>query len=335
MEDKNFSNIEPVIQRFVHGNASLGDEELLYNWIKDNPENRKRLFQEKDIWESAKLGTRQLNELELDQWLALQDRIVSNKLPLTKIKEFLKIAAIVIISVGAGWLGRYIYTQEIFLNHSVDLKRVEATKGQLKEIFLADGTHVWLNSDSELSFPSQFDANNRKVELSGEAYFEVTANEEKPFFVKTKNHTVKVVGTHFNICEYPEDHIIETTLEEGKVKIITGNVIHDLFPGEQSSFNIETSKVRINKADLDIYTSWKDGRYDFNNEPVGRIFQMIERWWDVKIIYPEEALKNERISGVLRRYRPVEQHLKVIQQLIPLDFKIENDIVKIKLKLKK
>ncbi|QGY47972.1 DUF4974 domain-containing protein [Maribellus comscasis] len=328
MENQKFSNIELVIQRFVQGQASVEDEKLLYSWIKENPENRKRLFQEKDIWESAKLGTKQLNDLELDQWLSLQDRIASRKLRFSGVTEIMKIAAIVIISLGVGWIGRYLYSQHPFIKKTVEMKTVEATKGQLKEVFLADGTHVWINSDSELSFPSRFDANNRRVELAGEAYFEVKANEEKPFYVKTKSHTVKVVGTRFNVCEYPENHTIETTLEEGKVKIITGNIVHDLLPGEQSSFNTETSKVRIGEADLEIFTTWKEGRYEFRNEPLGKIFQIVERWWDVEIDYPEE-LKNERISGVLRRYKPLEQHFELIKQLLPIHYEINSDEVRI------
>lgn len=330
MESKNFSNIEPVIQRFIQGNASSEDEKIIYDWLRDNPENRKKLFREKDIWESGKFGSKQLNSIELEQWLAIQERIASQKLRISKITEVLKIAAIVVVSLGLGWFGRYFYMQETFLNQTTELKTVEATRGEQKEIFLADGTHVWLNFDSKLSFPNQFNSNNRKVELKGEAYFEVTANEQRPFFVKTKNHTVKVVGTHFNICEYPENHIIETTLAEGKVKIITGNFIHDLLPGEQSSFNTKTSKVRISKADLEVYTTWKDGRYEFNNEPLGKVFQIIERWWDVKIDYPEK-LKNERISGVLRRYKPLEQHFELIKQLLPIQYVINSDEVKITL----
>lgn len=330
MENKNFSNIESVIQRFIQGNASDDDEKIIYDWLHDNPENRKTLFHKKDIWESSRLGTGELSKIEQEQWIVLQNRIASQKLRISKITEVLRIAAIIIISLGLGWFGRYFYMQETFLNPHTELKSVEATPGQQKEIFLADGTHVWLNSDSKLSFPNHFNSNNRKVTLQGEAYFEVTANEQKPFFVKTKNHIVKVVGTHFNICEYPESNIIETTLAEGKVKIITGNLVHDLLPGEQSSFNTETSEVRISKADLEVYTTWKDGRYEFNNEPLGKVFQIIERWWDVKIDYPEK-LKDDRISGVLRRYKPLEQHFELIKQLLPIQYVINNDEVKITL----
>ena len=321
-----------AIEHFVRGNATPAEEKMLYNWVKENPENSKQLFREKDLWEASQLALPRLTGVEFGQWLELQERISATKRRDYRIKEILRIAAIVIFALGAGWLGHYFYSGFSFNASQVEQKTIEASKGQIKEIFLADGTHVWLNSDSRLSFPTGFSENNREVELSGEAFFEVTASEEKPFLVKTGNHMVKVTGTRFNICEYPESKIIETTLEEGKVKIISGNLFKDLLPGEQSSYHTESAEIRISKTDLEIYTVWKEGRYDFNNEPVGKIFQIIERWWDVKIEYPEEALKNERISGVLRRYKPVEQHFEVIQQLIPLDFKMTNDVITIKLK---
>jgi len=328
MEEIIFSNIDLVIQRFQQGNASPDDERIIYKWIKENPENRDRVFRGKDIWESTLLGSKQLNELENKQWLKLQERILASKSRSLSIVDLIKIAAIVILSLGIGWFARSLYTQLSFSWENAEIQSVKATKGQIKEIILADGTHVWLNSESELSFPDRFNANNRNVKLTGEAYFEVTADDKKPFFVRTGNHTVKVVGTRFNVCKYPDNNIIETTLAEGKVKIITGDIIHDLLPGEQSSFNTSTANVRISKADIDVYTSWKDGRYEFRNEPIDKIFQIIERWWDVKIEYPD-SIKEERISGVLRRYKPLEQHFELIKQLLPIRYEIDNDKIKI------
>lgn len=155
---------------------------------------------------------------------------------------------------------------------------------------------------------------------------------DKPFFVKTGNHTVKVTGTKFNICEYPESKIIETVLEEGKVKIISGNFIKDLFPGQQSSFNTETAQINISEKDFEIYTAWKDGRYEFKNEPIEKVFRIIERWWDVNINYPETKMKNERVSGVLKRYKPLEQQLYVIKHLLPMEYTMDNDTIVITLK---
>jgi ferric-dicitrate binding protein FerR (iron transport regulator) len=332
MERKQPQNIESVIQNYIQGNATVDEEKMLYLWIKENPENRKMLFREKEMWQASKLGTRELNDIEFENWFELQDRIFGPKQKSFRLNQILRIAAIVIFALGAGWFGHYLYSSQIFSAEQAELKTVQVSKGQIKEVFLADGTHVWLNSDSQISFPSNFTEDNREVELSGEAFFEVTANQDSPFLVKTKNHTVKVTGTRFNICEYPESKIIETTLVEGKVKIITGNFIKDLKPGQQSSFNTETAQIRISEPDFEIYTAWKEGRYDFKNESVCKVFKIIERWWDVKIEYSDEAFKNEKISGVLRRYKPVEQHFEVIRQLIPLEYKIDNDLITVVVK---
>lgn len=332
MDNKKQQNINSAIQHFITGNASSDEQKLLLDWINKNPENSKILFGEKDIWDSSLLGAENLNKIEVEQWIALQERIGKQNQKTIQFKEMLRIAALVIIALGAGWYGRYWFSEVSGAKQMVEMKSIEASKGQVKEIFLADGTHVWLNSDSKLTFPSGFTSNSREIELLGEAFFEVTSDENNPFLVKTKNHTVKVTGTKFNICEYPESKIIETTLVEGKVKILSGNFIHDLKPGQTSTFFTESAKVKISGPDFEIYTAWKDGRYEFNNEPISKIFQIVERWWDVEIDYPEQKLKDERISGVLRKHKPLEQHFQVIQQLIPIDFEMNNDEIKIHLK---
>ncbi|WP_372949484.1 FecR family protein [Mariniphaga sp.] len=332
MESINMPNIEPIIHNFLQGKSTPDEDKILYLWVKENPENRKTLFQEKDFWEASRLGTQKLNEAEFNHWFELQDKIIQQNKKVNRLKEVLRTAAIVILSLGAGWLGHSLVSSGVFANKQIEMKQVESFNGQLKEIFLADGTHVWLNSGSKLSFPSGFNAENREVELSGEAFFEVTANEEEPFLVKTQDHIVKVTGTRFNISEYPESNIIETTLEEGRVKIITGNFIKDLYPGQQSSFNTRTAEIRIGETDLEVYTTWKDGFYEFNNESVCKVFKIIERWWDVKIDYPEKDLKDERITGTLRRHKPLDQHFDVIKRLVPFNYKIESDLVTVSLK---
>ncbi|GAB1452174.1 FecR domain-containing protein [Draconibacterium sp.] len=325
-------DIEKAIGHFIQGNAGPEMQKILLDWLKENPKNQKILFGGKDLWDASQLGSSKLKEIEVQQWIKFQERISVQNNKITLLKEIFRMVAVVVISIGLGWTGHYLYTLDVFHNKQVELKTIEAMKGQLKEIFLADGTHVWLNSDSKLSFPSEFSEKTREIELQGEAFFEVTANVENPFIVKTKNHKVKVTGTKFNICEYPESKIIETTLVEGKVKIITGNITKDIFPGQQASFNTATAEIRINKTDFEIYTAWTEGKYDFKNEPIGKVFRMMERWWDVQITYPESELKNEKISGVLRKHKSLEQHFEAIKHLVPIKYEIGNDIVKVSLK---
>ncbi|QIA08126.1 FecR family protein [Draconibacterium halophilum] len=330
MNNKNTENIDQDILHFIQGNADQEQKAALLSWLHENPENRKKLFKQKDFWNAAEIDTENLKELENKEWLELQNRINASKVRQGVFKELVKIAAIVIVALGVGWMSHYLYSEEV-ASKNVEMKTVQAIKGQIKEVFLADGTHVWLNAGSELSFPSDFTEKNREISLHGEAYFEVTANEKNPFLVKTGNHTVKVTGTKFNICEYPEDKMIETTLVEGKVKIISGNFFKDLYPGEQSTFYTETAEVLIGEKDFDIYTAWREGRYEFRNESVDKVFQIMERWWDVDINYPEDDFKHEYISGVLRKHKPIIQHFEVINELVPIDYEIDNDNITVKL----
>jgi transmembrane sensor len=108
MESINMPNIEPIIHNFLQGNTTPDEDKILYNWIKENPENRKTLFREKDFWEASQLGTKKLNEAEFNHWFELQDKIIQQNNKVNRLKEILRIAAIVILSLGAGWLGHYV-----------------------------------------------------------------------------------------------------------------------------------------------------------------------------------------------------------------------------------
>jgi ferric-dicitrate binding protein FerR (iron transport regulator) len=331
MKNRKPENIEQAILHFMQGNANIDEHSLVLQWLEDHPEDRKKIFGEKDLWDATLIDSAELKETEKKQWQAIQQQISMPRVINIRFKEFLRIAAIVIFALAIGWMSNSLMRNNM-LSRTVEMKSVESIRGQIKEIFLADGTHVWLNADSKLTFPSNFTENTRNVELQGEAFFEVTSNEKNPFLVKTKNHTVKVTGTRFNICEYPDDKIIETTLVEGKVKIISGNFFKDLKPGQQSTFYTETAEINIGEKDFDIYTSWKEGRYEFRNESVSKIFKIMERWWDVEIEYSETDLKYEYISGVLRKHKPIKQHFEVINELIPIDYQINSDNIVVKLK---
>ena len=96
-------------------------------------------------------------------------------------------------------------------------------------------------------------------------------------------------------------------------------------PGQKSAFNTETAEIKIGEADLDINTSWKEGYYEFNNEPLSMVFKIIERWWDIKIDYPEETFKDERITGIIRKHKSLEHHFNVISKLLKFEYVIEPD----------
>lgn len=328
--------IQNAIRHLLEGTSTRRERENLLEWIHASKENQTEFFILKDLWDTSFLGSGKLSEIEKEEWIKIENRIRSEKLlPISILKKglrhkILNIAAVFILSFLSGWGGHYLYWKSGNRNESGRIETIIACKGQVKEIFLSDGTHVWLNADSKLSFPMAFISGDREVSLEGEAYFEVASDFKNPFIVTTKNHKVKVTGTCFNVCEYPESNIIETTLEEGRVKILSGNLLKDLFPGHQSSFNTETSVIRISRVDFKVYTAWKDGRYELKNEPLEKIMNIVERWWDVKVDYDKKSMGQSSFTVVIKRHKPVEHLFELINQAMPIDFRVQGDLITVK-----
>lgn len=161
------------------------------------------------------------------------------------------------------------------------LNKIDIPRGGKYNIALPDGSHVWLNSSSSLSFPSVFGANERKVLLTGEAYFEVAKNKNKPFKVDVAGkQTVEVLGTHFNVNAFENN--IETTLLEGAVKVKYASIDALLKPGQMSINNLQ-GKLNVVPANLDEVMAWKNNMFIFNNENITSIMNKISRWYDVDV----------------------------------------------------
>lgn len=221
------------------------------------------------------------------------------------------------------------YTQQT-KNHA--LQPVHNTlmipRGGEYQLALPDGTNVWLNSDSELSYTVPFEGSERRVLLSGEAYFDVAPDHSKPFVVETRHQAIEVVGTAFNISAYPEDRQVVTTLVEGTVKVEHDTnhnslAVHFLQPDEQLILNKETLGARKALVDPYVYTSWKDGRFAFNNEPLESFFKKVSRWYDTEIHITDERIKSIRFTGDLPRYKNMADILNILEAETSVQFEIK------------
>jgi hypothetical protein len=186
--------------------------------------------------------------------------------------------------------------------------------GQRSEVTLEDGTHIWLNSGSRLSYPSEFKDDSREVYLIGEAFFEVTTDARKPFFVNTPDFKIKVLGTKFNVCSYNDDPTVQTVLLEGKVSagknsLFAGMV--DMVPGERLVYEKTENKLVSDKVDVQLYTSWINGYLVFKNEPTTEVFKKLERHYN-QIIKTDPGLEKITFSGKL----DLKDHLKEVLENI-------------------
>ncbi len=198
---------------------------------------------------------------------------------------------------------------------------------------LADGTKVWINSATKMMYPTSFTGDTREVKiLYGEAYFEVAHNPEKPFIVFTnKGASIKVLGTSFNVKAYEEDHRIETTLLEGKVSVYNnspaGVKMAELEPGEQAIILEGEKDIQVRNVDAELYASWKDGVFAFENLNLEEIMKVFGRWYDLEVFYEFEELKQLEFTGSLLRYKDINPHLKIISKSTSVNFKLSENSV--------
>ncbi len=200
---------------------------------------------------------------------------------------------------------------------------VTTPKGGQYMVALADGSKVWLNAASSLKFPVNFTAlAQRKVELSGEGYFEVAKDASRPFLVVSSGQVVEVLGTHFNVNSYGDGGKVKTTLLEGSVRLKLAKTASILVPGQQAIAG-ENEALRVLDVDVSDVVAWKNNYFMFNNESLENIMHSIARWYDVDIQFIDEAIKDDAFWGKVGRFSKVADVLKVLERTGAVHFRIE------------
>lgn len=198
------------------------------------------------------------------------------------------------------------------------------------QVTLADGTKVWLNAVSSLTFPTDFTGAAREVSLKGEAYFEVAQNATKPFVVKVGDMKVNVLGTHFNIMAYDEEEAVRTTLLEGAVKVEAGNMNKLLSVGEQGVWN-RTNKLEVlQNADVEAAVAWKNGFFQFHSADLEVIMRQVARWYNVQVVYAGNDVKDESFSGSIPSNENVSQVLKMLEMTGTVQFEVTDRTITVR-----
>ncbi len=226
---------------------------------------------------------------------------------------------------------KYNEAEEQPAGHEVTLKNTIyiPRKGEFM-LTLADGTKVWLNSETTLEYPTHFSQNRREVTLVGEAFFEVHKDASRPFIVNVKGAAVKVLGTSFNVKAYNEEEAVTTTLVTGRVLLESqhNSARNEMIlkPGMQGVISAHEDII-VNEVDPLIYSAWKDGEFRFENKPLEEILLSLQRWYDVEVVYENQAMKKKRFTGDLERYAEINTHLEMISLTTNVQFEIKNHIV--------
>ena len=199
---------------------------------------------------------------------------------------------------------------------------ISTPRGGQYELMLSDGSKVWLNAASSLRFPASFVGKERKVELLGEAYFEVAKNAAMPFKVKVHGMEVEVLGTHFNINSYDNESMIRTTLLEGSVKINKNNSSSLLKPGQQAQMNKAGEIKIINNVDVEEAIAWKEGKFQFDKADIHDIMRQLARWYDVDVEY--KGTVSSHFGGTISRDVNLSQVLNMLHLTGEVNFQIQD-----------
>lgn len=192
---------------------------------------------------------------------------------------------------------------------------------------LSDGTRVWLNSESEITFPVSFVGGSREVVVKGEAYFEVKSDKAHPFIVHAKEVDIEVVGTKFNVAAYEDSHRVVTTLAEGRVNVEMSGQVVGLSPDEQVSVDLKSGKMAKNSVSASTNISWIQGIFEYENMTLEEITAQLSRWYDVDFIFSDAEFKTRRFTGVVKKYDELNNVLKIIEKTTNVCFMInERDI---------
>jgi transmembrane sensor len=205
-------------------------------------------------------------------------------------------------------------------NNPIAFNTINTPIGGQYQVILPDGTKVWLNAASSLKYPTLFKGSQRTVELTGEAYFEVTKNAAMPFYVKVNNMQVKVLGTHFNIMAYSNEPAIKTTLLEGSVQLSSGAAINKLKPGQQGM--LKNGQITISDINAEHVIAWKNGYFEFNRSGIHEIMNQLARWYDIEIAY-EGNMPDDEFVGKIERSAKLSQVLNILK-LSKIHFVLEN-----------
>ncbi|CAL1516814.1 hypothetical protein MMC2321_00538 [Chitinophaga sp. MM2321] len=207
----------------------------------------------------------------------------------------------------------------------VSFNTLATPRGGEFKVVLPDGSKVWLNAASSLRFPTVFAGRKREVELTGEAYFEIAKNKEKPFQVKVGDMSINVLGTHFNVNAYMDDDAIKTSLIEGSVKITKGKISDLLKPGEQAVLRKKSDRAEIRAVNMDEVVAWKNGLFEFDGVDISIIMSQISRWYDVDVVYTGKVPEHV-FEGKISRDAQLSDVLKILE-LSNVKFTVEGKTI--------
>lgn len=330
------------IIHYLNNQATPEEKQELLEWLRSDEKNKTFFHEVCAIWETSTAAC--VTEEEINKaFETFQRKLDSYQLEEQPKRLFLmrrfslsskiaaSIAMLFICGTSAYYVGKSVGTSEsvaTVVTQTVVMNQALMGKESKGALILPDGTKVWLNAGSMLTYPSKFAASNRQVSLTGEAYFEVVKDEKKPFHVATAGMDVKVLGTVFDVQSNTDKHIAEAVLLSGKVEVTPQGDKESvvLLPNQMIRINKKTGSKEITTVDAREYAIWINDKLSFTNEPLSDIFRKMGRWYGVDIHIAKNVPLDLRLSLTIRK-ESKDEILKLLTLIAPIRYRMNEDRV--------
>jgi ferric-dicitrate binding protein FerR (iron transport regulator) len=330
--------IDVLIAKTISGNATPEEIQELEEWKNRSTANKQLLQKSRKVWdktssylsESAIKSDKSGLSYSYSQFLSDQLQNIKRKTFIYKLVAILAFP----IALAIGWY--FSNAPESFSDTPVQLTQVTSPKGHVSKCILPDGTQVWINTGSTITYDvNRFNKKVREVNLEGEAYFEVTSNKEKQFKVNTPVASINVTGTAFNVTAYPGDNNFETVLAKGSVDLQFKSASEKqiaMKPGQRVIYNLQNDKINVLEVDADMFTSWRNGELLFKDATLNDLITELERIYDIEFHLQPIDLGEFRFRGMFSYNNNLIEALEKIKRTSEIDYYIENKEVWLKKK---
>ncbi len=311
-----------LLEKFISGKRISQHEFTLLENLLENTEKKQEVF----LWMEDKwhLSTPEMVALQFDQIRKKIRKKSKAQHVSSLISIFSKAAAVLFIPLFIATI--YLYFQK---TDTTKLLTLYTQKGEQTRVILPDGSKVWLNVDTKLSYPLNYGVRSRKIELEGQAYFEVMKNKELPFEVLSGSITTKALGTKFAVSAYPGESVIKSSLIEGSIEVKCGGTTKVLTPREQFVYCKEKTEISIHSFNETDELAWKNEQLMFRLTPYNQVIKELEKWYDVSFDYNPALFESETFSARFKRYETLENVLQVMSKAGKFNYRIDGDVVRI------
>lgn len=319
--------MKDVIIRFFDETISSNEKKQLHDWLKESEQNRKEFLEMHDIWASSALINKKFNaEKAMEVFIENMKKLDDSQRKHKKLKRFIQLASGVAATIALLFYINYADRLRDSVESRDNYTHVVKAQQSKERIVLPDGSVVWIDKGSVLSYSDRFNKQTRGVKIEGKAFFDVAKDKNKPFIVDLGEDKIKVYGTSFNVRNLIKESDVEIVLLTGSVGLELSGAQQNIMlkPNERVVYSKVSKDSHIEKVDASKFNIWTQDKLTFDNNTLSNVIPCLEIWYDVTIDCPEDLANNTRVSFTILN-ETKEQMLKVLALVAPVDYTVKDN----------